>query len=153
MLCGFGASELRRQVACKDMQVVEMGIEDVASRCFGQRNAEVLGVMELEECGVVEDGDVYSALVGTIEMDESVGIMRHLAAKGCEAVGIFNFVETDDRRMACIGYDASDLFGFVVEARVGPAPCAIGRVFDIGIEAVGLGIEEVLNIIGHDCCL
>ena len=125
-----------------------MGIEDVASGGFGKRNAEMLGATELEKCGVVEDGDVYSALVGTIEMDESVGIMRHLAAKGCEAVGIFNFVETDDRRMACIGYDASDLFGFIVEARVGPTPCAIGRVFDVGIEAVGLGMEEVLDVIG-----
>ena len=122
VLSGFGASELGRHVASKDVKVIELGVEDVASWRFGQRDAVVLRITQLEACGVIEDGYVYSALVRTVEMDESVGIMRHLAAKSLEAVGIFHLVETDNRRMAGISYDASDLFGFVVETGVGPTP-------------------------------
>ena len=122
VLCGFGASELGRHVAGQDVKIVEFGVEDVASWRFGQRDAVVLCITQLEACGVIEDGDIYSALVRTIEMDESVWIMRHLAAKSIEAVGILDFVETDDRRMTGISYDASNLFGFVVKARVGPTP-------------------------------
>ena len=122
VLCGFGASELGRHVASKDVKIVELGVEDVASRRFGQRNAIELRITQLEASGVIEDGDIYSALVRTIEMDESVGIMRHLATKGLEAVGIFHLVEADNRRMAGISYHASDLFGFVVETSVGPMP-------------------------------
>ena len=122
VLCGFGASELGWHVASKDMKVIDLGVEDIASRRFGQRNAVALRITQLEACGVIENSDIYSALVGTVKMDEAVGIMRHLAAKRCEAVGIFDLVEANDSRMVGISYDASDLFGFVVETGVGPTP-------------------------------